>query len=78
MVTSNQNNFSLYIGKDSKKDCINKILDGTINIESKDIYIVNLDTTYDEPYIENLADIEISSIPFIIKEEKIFFVMDND
>jgi hypothetical protein len=78
MVTSNQNNFSLYIGKDSKKDCINKILDGTINIESKDIYIVNLDTTYDEPYIENLANIEISSIPFIIKEEKIFFVMDND
>lgn len=78
MVTSNQNNFSLYIGKDSKKDCINKILDGTINIESKDIYIVNLDTTYDEPYIENLADIEISSIPFIVKEEKIFFVMDND
>ena len=78
MVTNNQNNFSLYIGKDSKKDCINKILDGTINIESKDIYIVNLDTTYDEPYIENLADIEISSIPFIIREEKIFFVMDND
>lgn len=78
MVTSNQNNFSLYIGKDSKKDCINKILDGTINIESKDIYIVNLDTTYDEPYIENLADIEISSIPFIVREEKIFFVMDND
>lgn len=78
MVTNNQNNFSLYIGKDSKKDCINKILDGTINIESKDIYIVNLDTTYDEPYIENLANIEISSIPFIIKEEKIFFVMDND
>lgn len=78
MVTSNQNNFSLYIGKDSKKDCINKILDGTINIESKDIYIVNLDTTYDEPYIENLADIEISSIQFLINEEKIFFVMDND
>lgn len=78
MVTNNQNNFSLYIGRGSKKDCINKILDGTINIESKDIYIVNLDTTYDEPYIENLADIEISSIPFIIKEEKIFFVMDND
>ena len=78
MVTSNQNNFNLYIGKDSKKNCINKILDGTINIESKDIYIVNLDTTYDEPYIENLADIEISSIPFIVKEEKIFFVMDND
>lgn len=78
MVTNNQNNFSLYIGEDSKKDCINKILDGTINIESKDVYIVNLDTTYDEPYIENLANIEISSIPFIIKEEKIFFVMDND
>ena len=78
MVTNNQNNFSLYIGKDSKKDCINKILDGAINIESKDIYIVNLDTTYDEPYIENLANIEVSSIPFIIKEEKIFFVMDND
>ena len=78
MVTSNQNNFNLYIGKEKKKNCINKILDGTINIESKDIYIVNLDTTYDEPYIENLADIEISSIPFIVKEEKIFFVMDND
>lgn len=72
------NDFRFYVGKDAKKECLAEILDNSLDIEREDVYIVNLDTTYDEPYIENLADIDISTIQFLINEEKIFFVMNGD
>lgn len=69
-MVNREENFVLYVG--NRK---NMLLDDVINndTESENIYVINLSSKYDEPYIECLADIPIGTLPYLLKEKSIFF-----
>ena len=68
MVESN--NFTFY-AEESKPLLICDIMYN--DVQAENIYIINLDDKYDEPYIECLADTPIGTLPFLLKEKNIFF-----
>lgn len=69
-MVNREDNFVLYVGN-HKNILINDILNN--DVDSENIYVINLSTKYDEPYIECLADIPIGTLPFLLKEKSIFF-----
>lgn len=69
-MVNREDNFVLYVGN-HKNILINDILNN--DVDSENIYVINLSTKYDEPYIECLADIPIGILPFLLKEKSIFF-----
>ena len=68
MVESN--NFTFYT-EESKPLLICDIMYN--DVQAENIYVINLDDKYDEPYVECLADIPIGTLPFLLKEKSIFF-----
>ena len=65
---------TLYTNKKEKIFLIREIIDNNIDINTN-IYVINLSEKYGEPYIENLADINIGTIQFLIEEEDIIFAL---
>lgn len=69
-MVNREDNFVLYVGN-HKNILINDILNN--DVDSENIYVINLSTKYDEPYVECLADIPIGTISYLLREKSIFF-----
>ena len=69
-MVNREDNFVLYVGN-HKNILINDILNN--DVDSENIYVINLSTKYDEPYVECLADIPIGKISYLLREKSIFF-----
>lgn len=69
-MVNRKDNFVLYVGN-HKNILINDILNN--DVDSENIYVINLSTKYDEPYVECLADIPIGTISYLLREKSIFF-----
>lgn len=69
-MVNKEDNFVLYVGN-HKNILINDILNN--DVDSENIYVINLSTKYDEPYVECLADIPIGTISYLLREKSIFF-----
>lgn len=67
----------IYITKDDKELLLNRIFNKDIDIEKDNIYLVNLDTKYNEPYVEYLAEVNIGTINYLLNDNDIIFIVNN-
>lgn len=45
-----------------------------IQNENNNIYVLSLDNKYDEPYVERLGDNPLDVMPYLLKNDDIFFI----
>lgn len=57
-----------------KKELMSEIIYSDKYKDNMDIKVVCVGDEYISPYIEDLADVPISTIPFLLKEESIIFI----
>lgn len=57
-----------------KKELISEIIYSDKYKDNMDIKVVCVGDEYKSPYIEDLADVPIGVIPFLLKEESIIFI----
>ena len=55
---------------DNKLQAITETAQG----DSDDIFILNLDDEYDEPYVEKLSENPLDVMPYLLNNDDIFFV----